>query len=78
MEISDPIPDTNNLSFPLVVKPNSEGSTIGLSIIQDESKLIEAIQLARVYDDNTVLIESFIKGREINSWNYCWKIIPNC
>ena len=60
----DKTPDVSNLSFPLVVKPNSEGSTIGLSIIQDESKLIEAIQLARLYDEN-ILIESFIKGREI-------------
>ncbi len=60
----DVIPKVKRLSYPLVVKPNSEGSTIGLSIIHDESKLIEAIQLARVYDDN-VLIESFIKGREI-------------
>ncbi len=57
-------PDISNLSFPLVVKPNSEGSTIGLSIIQNESKLTEAIQLARNYDEN-ILIESFIKGREI-------------
>ena len=57
-------PDIGNLSFPLVVKPNSEGSTIGLSIIQDESKLIDAIKLARIYDDN-VLIETFISGREI-------------
>ena len=57
-------PDISNLSFPLVVKPNSEGSTIGLSIIQDESKLIDAIKLARIYDDN-VLIETFISGREI-------------
>ena len=57
-------PDISNLNFPLVVKPNSEGSTIGLSIIQDESKLIDAIKLARIYDDN-VLIETFIAGREI-------------
>ena len=57
-------PDISNLSFPLVVKPNSEGSTIGLSIIQDESKLIDAIKLARIYDDN-VLIETFVSGREI-------------
>tara|TARA_B100001142_G_scaffold21707_1_gene19986 strand:+ start:63 stop:956 length:894 start_codon:yes stop_codon:yes gene_type:complete len=57
-------PDISNLNFPLVVKPNSEGSTIGLSIIQDESKLIDAIKLARIYDDN-VLIETFISGREI-------------
>ena len=64
LNLDDNTPDISNLSFPLVVKPNSEGSTIGLSIIQDESKLIEAIQLARVYDDN-ILIESFIKGREI-------------
>ena len=57
-------PDISNLNFPLVVKPNSEGSTIGLSIVQDESKLIDAIKLARIYDDN-VLIETFIAGREI-------------
>ena len=57
-------PDISNLSFPLVVKPNSEGSTIGLSIIQNESEVMEAIKLAKNYDDN-VLIESFIKGREI-------------
>ena len=57
-------PNMSNLSFPLVVKPNSEGSTIGLSIIQDESKLIDAINLARIYDDN-VLIETYISGREI-------------
>ena len=57
-------PNMSNLSFPLVVKPNSEGSTIGLSIIQDKSKLIDAIKLARIYDDN-VLIETFISGREI-------------
>jgi D-alanine-D-alanine ligase len=60
----DEIPDVNNFSFPLVVKPNSEGSTIGLAIIQEESKLIEAIQLARTYGEN-VLVESFIDGREI-------------
>ena len=60
----DKSPDISNLSFPLVVKPNSEGSTIGLSIIQDESMLIDAIKLARVYDDK-VLIETFIRGREI-------------
>ena len=64
LNLDDNTPDISNLSFPLVVKPNSEGSTIGLSIIQHESNLIEAIQLARVYDDN-ILIESFIKGREI-------------
>ena len=57
-------PDISTLSFPLVVKPNSEGSTIGLSIIQDKSNLIKAIKLARAHDDD-VLIESFIKGREI-------------
>ena len=64
LEIGDPIPNTNNVSFPLVVKPNSEGSTIGLTIVKDESKLTDAIQLARNYD-STVLIESFIDGREL-------------
>ena len=54
----------NNLKYPLVVKPNSEGSTIGLTIIKDSSKLTDAVNLARKFDKK-ILLESFIAGREI-------------
>jgi D-alanine-D-alanine ligase len=52
------------LSFPLVVKPAREGSTIGTSIVADYKSLVSAIKNARKYD-NLVLIEKYIKGKEI-------------
>jgi D-alanine-D-alanine ligase len=52
------------LSLPLVIKPASQGSSIGLSIIHDERELKEAINLAFSFDTK-VLIEAYIKGREL-------------
>lgn len=52
------------INFPVVVKPNDQGSTIGLSIVKDEMELNEALFLAAKYSDK-VLIEEFIEGREL-------------
>jgi len=52
------------LRYPLVVKPSSHGSSIGLSIIDSEEALPQAIQLAFSFDDR-VIIEEYISGREI-------------
>ncbi|MBU2541008.1 MAG: D-alanine--D-alanine ligase [Candidatus Omnitrophica bacterium] len=52
------------IGFPLVVKPASSGSSIGLSIIQREEDILKALSLARKSSDS-VIIEKFIKGREI-------------
>lgn len=57
-------PDLSRLKFPLVVKPNDQGSTLGLSIIQDMAELKPALNLAREHG-NAILIEEFIAGREI-------------
>ena len=51
-------------SFPYVVKPSNEGSTFGLSIINEESEIEEAIALAAEFSDE-ILIEEFIPGREL-------------
>lgn len=50
--------------FPAVVKPNREGSTIGLSIVNNEEELHAGIEEALKFDQ-TVLIEEFISGREV-------------
>lgn len=47
-----------------VVKPASEGSAIGVSIVHDPSELREAIETAFRYDD-VVLVERFIAGTEV-------------
>ena len=54
----------NSIDFPCIVKPNAQGSTFGLSVANDKVELIEAIKLARRYDDK-IIIEKYIVGREI-------------
>ncbi|MGA9290795.1 MAG: D-alanine--D-alanine ligase [Anaerobacillus sp.] len=50
--------------YPVVVKPNSEGSTIGLTIAQNEEELTTGIEEAFRFDQ-TVILEEFISGTEV-------------
>ena len=50
--------------FPLVVKPNEEGSTVGLSIVRSADELEPALRLAADYGAET-MIEEYIEGREL-------------
>lgn len=50
--------------YPIVVKPNAEGSTVGLTIVTEADQLPEAIREAARYDVQ-VLLEQFIPGREL-------------
>ena len=52
------------LGWPLFVKPLSMGSSVGVHKVCDMSALISAVSDARRYDE-TVLVEAFIDGREI-------------
>jgi D-alanine-D-alanine ligase len=54
----------DNLVFPLVVKPVSHGSSIGLSIIDKKEDLNNAMNLAFGFDER-VIIEEYIDGREM-------------
>lgn len=54
----------NTLGFPLVVKPSSQGSSIGLTIVENKSQLKKAMDLAYVFDEH-ILVERFIKGDEL-------------
>ncbi|MGT2888289.1 D-alanine--D-alanine ligase [Streptococcus didelphis] len=55
----------NRLSAPAVVKPNDNGSSIGVKIAEKETDLKEAIQEARLYSES-ILIEEKIEGREFS------------
>ncbi|MEW5916561.1 MAG: D-alanine--D-alanine ligase [Gemmatimonadota bacterium] len=52
------------LGLPVIVKPSKQGSTVGLTLVRDRSRLQAAIDEARRYDDE-VMIEAFIPGREL-------------
>ncbi len=55
---------SHDLTYPVVVKPNHEGSTIGLTIAQTEQQLLDGVKAAFKHDD-VVLLEEFISGREV-------------
>jgi D-alanine-D-alanine ligase len=52
------------IPYPIVVKPNQEGSTIGITFAENEEELFNGIEAAFELDE-TVLLEEFIKGREV-------------
>jgi D-alanine-D-alanine ligase len=62
---SEPTVDTTTLGgYPLVVKPNEEGSTVGLTIVTRPEDLPDALQVAFDYG-REVLVEQYIPGREL-------------
>ena len=52
------------LGFPLVVKPSSEGSSVGVSVVNMGDELAPAVKLAFSYD-REILIEKYIRGMEV-------------
>ncbi|RKY30559.1 MAG: D-alanine--D-alanine ligase [Candidatus Omnitrophota bacterium] len=57
-------PEKIPFKYPVVVKPASQGSTIGIKIVEKESELYKAIKEAFNYD-NEVFIEKYIDGKEV-------------
>ncbi len=53
-----------NVGFPMVIKPNDSGSSVGISIINKESELEESLRHAFMYSEKAI-IEQFIDGREL-------------
>lgn len=52
------------LGFPLIIKPATQGSSVGLSLIREKKDLKEAVERAFSVD-NEILLEEYIQGREI-------------
>jgi D-alanine-D-alanine ligase len=67
----------DNSEFPLVTKPNDQGSTVGLTIVHDETELGPALNLAFNYS-SSVLVEQFIEGRELTVTLIGGKALPIC
>ncbi len=51
-------------SLPVVIKAATQGSSIGVSIVEDAADLAKAIDDAFKYSDN-ILVEEFVQGREL-------------
>lgn len=61
LRAGDPLPEW---PAPLVVKPNAQGSTVGLTFVKRDGELAGAVEKALAYGDE-VLVEEFLEGVEI-------------
>jgi D-alanine-D-alanine ligase len=59
-----PVPE--KINYPVVVKPASQGSAIGISIVKNKKEFEKAIKSAFSYDEQ-ILVEKYIKGIEITA-----------
>jgi D-alanine-D-alanine ligase len=63
------------VSFPCVVKPCSCGSSVGVSIVENEEELYAALAFAEKYEGK-ILIEDKIEGREFSVGILNGKALP--
>ena len=63
------------LSYPVVIKPNSGGSSVATNLISEEKDVKRAIEEAFKYDTE-VMIEEYIKGDEITCCILNGKMLP--
>jgi D-alanine-D-alanine ligase len=56
--------DTVTMVPPLIIKPNSEDNSLGLSLVRDKSQIEEALRVGFEFDDS-LLVEEYIPGREL-------------
>jgi D-alanine-D-alanine ligase len=60
---------------PCVVKPVNGGSSVGVTIVKNDSDLDKAIKEAKKYDEN-IMIEEYIEGVEVSCGVLGDKVLP--
>ena len=65
----------SEVKFPCVVKSSCGGSSVGVSIAQDETQFAVALEEGFKYDDE-VVVEQYVKGREFSVGVMAGKALP--
>lgn len=65
----------NKLGYPLFIKPNNGGSSIGAFLVKGEKGVYNAVAEGLKYD-REVIIEEYIKGDEITSFVLNGEVLP--
>jgi len=55
--------DSNSIKYPCVVKPLYQGNSVGISFVDNEVQLNDAVDTAFQHG-NSIILQEFIKGRE--------------
>ena len=63
--VTEPNGFSTKFGYPLVVKPNGQGSSVGVSIVKRAEDLEKALKFANLHAPQ-IIVEEFVKGREIN------------
>lgn len=63
------------LGYPVIVKPNLGGSSIGVQLVQNEKELLTAVQEASHLDQG-ILIEPYLKGTELTCAILDGEVLP--
>ena len=73
----EPVPDIekSGLSYPVVVKPNCGGSSVGVSIVNTDEEYKEALKISFALEDE-VVVEEYVKGREFSVGVIDGKALP--
>ncbi|KFM99578.1 D-alanine--D-alanine ligase [Bacillus clarus] len=67
--------ELEKMGYPLVVKPNSGGSSVGVKIVYDKDSLLSS--LVDVFEwDSEIVIEKYIKGEEVTCSIFDGKLLP--
>ncbi|RMG58049.1 MAG: D-alanine--D-alanine ligase [Deltaproteobacteria bacterium] len=71
----DSLEEVRRFGLPAVVKPDREGSTIGVSIVREEGEIEGALKEAFRFDER-VLVERYVPGREITVGIVNGRVLP--
>ena len=63
-DASDAIVELAHRALPFVVKPASEGSSVGVSIVEDRAQIAAAVNAARAYH-GPIVVEDYVAGTEV-------------
>lgn len=67
--------ELDKMGYPLVVKPNSGGSSVGVKIVYDKDSLLSSLSDVFAWDSE-IVIEKYIKGEEITCSIFDGKLLP--
>jgi UDP-N-acetylmuramate--L-alanine ligase len=73
-QLIESVNDKVTLSAPAIIKPNREGSTVGLTFAKSDSEVLEGVRKALQYPGGC-LVEEWVKGIEISVPVLCGKAL---
>ncbi|MBN2461947.1 MAG: D-alanine--D-alanine ligase [Candidatus Cloacimonetes bacterium] len=62
--VRPPAAQLEKIGYPMVIKPNDSGSSVGITMIKEETELESAIKEAARYS-RQILYEKYIRGKEL-------------